>query len=68
MLLYTDGITEVARRERRSSSLRSDSRRAFGDGGDGPAEVIDRLRAAVRAHQQGQPALDDQTLVFARAL
>ena len=31
-----------------------------------PAELIDRLRKAVRAHEQGEAAEDDQTLVAAR--
>jgi serine phosphatase RsbU (regulator of sigma subunit) len=40
--------------------------RVFRDGGGRPAELIDGLRAAVRAHEQGNAAEDDQTLVAAR--
>jgi sigma-B regulation protein RsbU (phosphoserine phosphatase) len=66
VLLYTDGITEM--RNSMSEMLAQDRlTRAFGDGGNGPDEVIERLRAAVRAHQQDEPATDDQTLVAARA-
>jgi sigma-B regulation protein RsbU (phosphoserine phosphatase) len=67
VLLYTDGITEVCDANGAEFSAERLTR-ALDNGGDGPAEVIDRLRAAVRAHQQGQPAPDDQTLVLARAL
>ena len=68
LLLYTDGITEAGNATGHQFSQERLTR-AFGNcGGDGPAEVIDRLRTAVRAHQQGQPVLDDQTLVLARAL
>jgi serine phosphatase RsbU (regulator of sigma subunit) len=67
VVLYTDGITET-----RSSTGEMFSQdklmRAFGDGRHGPAEVIDRLRAAARAHQQDKPATDDQTLVAALVL
>ena len=41
--------------------------RALGDGGNGPFDVIERLRAAVRAYQLDKPAADDQSLVAARA-
>jgi len=66
VLLYTDGITEL--QNSMDEMLAQDGlERAFGDGGNGPDEVIARLRAAVRAHQQDEPAADDQTLVAARA-
>jgi sigma-B regulation protein RsbU (phosphoserine phosphatase) len=67
VLLYTDGITEA---RDASGDLFSQKRLtlAFGNAGGRPAEVIDRLRAAVHAHQHGQPAPDDQTLVLARVL
>ena len=67
VLLYTDGITEM--RNSPGEMFSEDRlRRALGDGDNGPAEVIERLRAAVRAHQANEPAVDDQTLVAARAL
>jgi phosphoserine phosphatase RsbU/P len=67
VLLYTDGITEACDAGGGQFSPQRLTR-AFDNGGDDPAEVIDRLRASVSAHQQGQPAVDDQTLVLARAL
>jgi sigma-B regulation protein RsbU (phosphoserine phosphatase) len=67
LLLYTDGVTDA--HDAAGNPFSTDRlRRAFGDGGDGPVEVIDRLRAAVRAHQHTEPAPDDQTLVAARVL
>jgi sigma-B regulation protein RsbU (phosphoserine phosphatase) len=67
VLLYTDGITE-ARDAKGDLFAQERLNRAFGNAGGGPAEVIDRVRVAVHAHQHGQPAPDDQTLVLARAL
>jgi sigma-B regulation protein RsbU (phosphoserine phosphatase) len=65
VLLYTDGITEsrtgpddLFGRERLTRVMRESC--------GGPAGLIDRLRAAVAAHEHGQPAPDDQTLVAAR--
>jgi sigma-B regulation protein RsbU (phosphoserine phosphatase) len=67
LLLYTDGITEARGAE---GDLFEQDRltRVFRDGGDRPAELIERLRKAVRAHEQGQNPSDDQTLVAARIL
>jgi sigma-B regulation protein RsbU (phosphoserine phosphatase) len=67
VLLYTDGITEARGTE---GDLFEQGRltRIFRDGGERPAELIQRLREAVRAHEQGQTPKDDQTLVAARAL
>jgi serine phosphatase RsbU (regulator of sigma subunit) len=42
--------------------------RVFGDVSSRPTELIKRLRETVQAHEQGQAAKDDQTLVAARAL
>lgn len=67
VLLYTDGITE-ARGATEDRFEQDRLKRVLCDGGDRPAELIDRLRKAVRAHEQGQTAYDDQTLVAARAL
>jgi sigma-B regulation protein RsbU (phosphoserine phosphatase) len=67
VLLYTDGITE-ARGTTEDRFEQDRLTRVLGDGGDRPAELIDRLREAVRAHEQGQTASDDQTLVAVRAL
>jgi sigma-B regulation protein RsbU (phosphoserine phosphatase) len=67
-VLYTDGITEM---RNSTGEMFSQDRlmRAFGDSGNGPEEVIRRLRAAVRAHRANDaPAPDDQTLVAARVL
>jgi serine phosphatase RsbU (regulator of sigma subunit) len=68
VLLYTDGITEsrgqgnnLFEQERLTRTLREAAR-------GGPAELIDRLRAAVQEHEHGRPAADDQTLVAARVL
>ena len=67
LLLYTDGITEA--RGNAQDLFGSDRlMRMFRDGGDRPAELIDQLREAVRAHEQGEAAEDDQTLVAARVL
>ncbi len=67
LLLYTDGITEAQGKAQDlfGSDLLT---RVFRDGGNLPAELIDRLRKAVRAHEQGEAAGDDQTLVAARVL
>jgi sigma-B regulation protein RsbU (phosphoserine phosphatase) len=67
VLLYTDGITE-ARGTQRELFAQYRLARALQDGGDRPAELVERLREAVRAHEQGQTAADDQTLVAARAV
>jgi sigma-B regulation protein RsbU (phosphoserine phosphatase) len=67
VLLYTDGITEA----RDTNGDQFDSHRlmcVFRDSGDRPAGLIDRLRQAVLAHEHGQAARDDQTLVVARVL
>lgn len=67
ILLYTDGITEA--RDLDGNLFERDRlMRAFPDGRDQPAELIDHLRAAVRAHEHGQAAKDDQTLVAAQVL
>jgi phosphoserine phosphatase RsbU/P len=67
VLLYTDGITEA--RNGRGDLFGEDRlMRAFQDGGDRPAKLIERLRQAVRAHEQGKTLADDQTLVAALAL
>ena len=67
LLLYTDGITEA---QGTAEDLFGIDRltRAFRDGSDRPAELIDRLHDAVRAHEHGTAAGDDQTLVAARVL
>jgi sigma-B regulation protein RsbU (phosphoserine phosphatase) len=67
LLLYTDGITEA---QGAAENFFGDDRltRVFRDGGDRPAELIDRLREAVRAHMRRETAEDDQTLVAARVL
>ena len=67
LLLYTDGITEA---RGTSDDLFGDERltRLFHHQSDRPAELIDRLRAAVRAREHGEAAGDDQTLVAARVL
>jgi sigma-B regulation protein RsbU (phosphoserine phosphatase) len=67
VLLYTDGITEARNSEGVFFEL-DRLRRVFRDAGDQPAELIERLRNAVRAHEQGQCPADDQTLVAARVL
>jgi sigma-B regulation protein RsbU (phosphoserine phosphatase) len=66
-LLYTDGITE-ARGAQRGLFNQDTLMRAFRDGGDRPAELVERIREAVRAHEQGQTPIDDQTVVAARAV
>ena len=67
VLLYTDGITE-ARRGRDDLFGQDRLTRFVREASGGSAELIERLRAAVRAHEHGQPAIDDQTLVAARVL
>jgi sigma-B regulation protein RsbU (phosphoserine phosphatase) len=55
VLLYTDGITEA--RDAHGDLFEQDRlTRVFQDGGDRPAEIIERLRESVRAHEQGQAA------------
>ena len=67
VLLDTDGITEA--RDTNGDQFDPDRlMHVFRDSGDRPAELIDRLRQAVRVHEQGQAARDDQTLVAARVL
>lgn len=67
LLLYTDGITEV--RDAAEEFLSQHQLiRVLGDGSNAPAEVVERLRRAVVAHQQCKKAPDDQTLVAARVL
>ena len=65
LLLYTDGITEA---RGLAEVLFGVDRltHVFRDGGDGPRELIDRLREAVRTHVQSETAEDDQTIVAAR--
>jgi sigma-B regulation protein RsbU (phosphoserine phosphatase) len=67
LLFYTDGITEA---QGTAEDLFGVDRlmRVFRDGGNRPAELVDRLRTAVRAHEHGEAAGDDQTLVAARVL
>jgi sigma-B regulation protein RsbU (phosphoserine phosphatase) len=67
ILLYTDGITE-ARAADGKFFEQDQLARLFRDGRARPAELINRLRRAVRAHEQGQTPKDDQTLVAARVL
>ena len=67
LLLYTDGITEAQGTEGNLFGI-DWLTRIFRDGGNCPAELIDRLRAAVRAHEHGEAAGDDRTLVAARVL
>jgi sigma-B regulation protein RsbU (phosphoserine phosphatase) len=65
LLLYTDGITESRETQDDLFGLQR-LRNTMLNARGGPAELIDVVRAAVRAHQHGQPALDDQTIVAAR--
>jgi phosphoserine phosphatase RsbU/P len=67
VLLYTDGITEARNAE---GDLFEPERltHTFGNGGNRPAEMIQRLREAVRTHEHGRTPADDQTLVAARVL
>jgi len=67
LLLYTDGVTE-ARDEHDDLFGDHRLRRVFQDAWEEPAEIIERLRTAVRAHERFQQARDDQTLVAVRVL
>jgi sigma-B regulation protein RsbU (phosphoserine phosphatase) len=67
VLLYTDGITECRDAQRELFGAERLTR-VLRDAHGGPGELIDRLRAAVGAHQQARPASDDQTIVAARVL
>ncbi len=63
-LLYTDGITEA--RGLAEVPFGVDRlTRVFRDDGDRPAELIDRLCEAVRAHMHSETAEDDRTIVAA---
>jgi len=65
LLLYTDGITEARGLAKVLFGV-DRLTRVFRDGGDRPAELIDRLCEAVRAHVHSETAEDDQTIVAAR--
>ena len=67
ILFYTDGITE-ARNPANELFDRARLMRVFRNAGDRPAELIARLRHAVRSHEHDHAALDDQTLLAARVL
>jgi sigma-B regulation protein RsbU (phosphoserine phosphatase) len=67
LLLYTDGVTE-ARDEHGDLFGEHRLRRVFQDAWEEPAEIIERLRAAVTAHERFQHSHDDQTLVAVRVL
>ena len=67
LLLYTDGITEAQGTAEDQFGV-DRLMRLFRDAGDQPAELIDGVREAVRAHEHGEAAGDDQTLVAARVL
>jgi sigma-B regulation protein RsbU (phosphoserine phosphatase) len=67
LLLYTDGITE-ARGTQGEQFEQTRLARAFRDGGDRPAQIVEHLRQAVRIHEEGQMPRDDQTLVAARVV
>jgi sigma-B regulation protein RsbU (phosphoserine phosphatase) len=67
LLLYTDGITEA--RDTEGNMFEQERlARMLDEINSRPAELITQLRQAVRAHEQGQAAKDDQTLVAARVL
>ena len=63
-------LTKLTRKLQQSRTPEQTNRikRVFRDAGDQPAELIERLREAVRDHEQGQSPSDDQTLVAARVL
>lgn len=65
LLLYTDGITE-AQGKAQDLFGRHRLTQLLGEGGNRPAELIERLRGAVRAHEDGRAAGDDQALVAAQ--
>ncbi len=67
LLLYSDGITE-ARDAGKNMFEQENLMRVFREGSDRPAQLIQRLREAVRRHRKGEPAEDDQTLVAVRVL
>ena len=67
LLLYTDGVTE-ARDKNDEMFEQHRLRRILQDAEKEPAELIERLRAAVQAHENGGPSRDDQTLLVARVL
>src|SRR5258705_6616876 len=67
ILLYTDGITDARGPDREPFGLDTLAR-VFGDSGVSPAQLIGRLREAVRVHEQGELREDDQTLVALRAV
>jgi phosphoserine phosphatase RsbU/P len=62
LLLYTDGITEAwnAAGELLGTSA---LQRVFRNAPPSPAALVTAVRDAVRLHEQGRPAEDDQTLV-----
>lgn len=62
LLLYTDGITE-ARSPDGTMFGPEGIEQALRDSGDNVEGVIERLRNALIAHQQGRRPDDDQTAV-----
>jgi sigma-B regulation protein RsbU (phosphoserine phosphatase) len=67
IVLYTDGITEARGPDGELFEL-DRLTRVLREAGDRPADLIDRLMAAVRGHERGQSPKDDQTVVAARIL
>jgi len=68
LLLYTDGITESRSEPDEPFGRKRLTRIVRGSRAGSPAELIQRLRSAVRSREHGQPALDDQTLLAALVL
>jgi phosphoserine phosphatase RsbU/P len=66
ILLYTDGITE-ARSPDRSLFELDRLEREFASCGQKPKEIVQNLRYAVSAFEQGRPSADDQTFVVLKS-
>jgi sigma-B regulation protein RsbU (phosphoserine phosphatase) len=68
LLLYTDGITEAIDAEKNVFGDEGLLRAMVKGPGARPAELVDRIRAAIAAHARRTPPIDDQTLVAALVL
>jgi phosphoserine phosphatase RsbU/P len=68
LLLYTDGIIEAAGKAAQDQFGIPRLICTLRDAPDGPSEVIDRVRQAVRSLEGGRAPKDDQTLLALRAL
>lgn len=68
VLCYTDGITEAFGSSKEEMFGLERLMDVLGGAPEDPAGLVERIGAAVRMHEQGQPPADDQTVVAAKVL